>query len=51
MFKTIAIRTMVNAPTIELLDTFKSRDLICQARGEQDLARPQCKAISARDAN
>ena len=49
MFKTIAIRTMVNAPTIEPLNTFKSRHFICQARGEQDLARAQCKPISARD--
>jgi hypothetical protein len=40
MFKTIAIRAVVNAPTVQPLDTFKPRHLICKAGGEQDLAGP-----------
>jgi hypothetical protein len=38
---------MVNAPTIQSLDTVKSRHFIRQARGEQDLARPHSKAVGA----
>jgi hypothetical protein len=49
MLETIAIRAVVNAPTIQPFDTFKSRHFIDQARGEQDLARHHSKAIRARN--
>jgi hypothetical protein len=49
MLETIAIGAVVNAPTIQPFDTFKSRHFIYQARREQDLARPRSKAIRARN--
>ena len=49
MLEAIAIRAVVNAPTIQPFDTFKSRQFIYQARREQDLARHRRKAIRARN--
>jgi hypothetical protein len=45
VLETIAIRAVVNAPAIQPFNTFKSRQLIYQARREQDLARYHSKAI------
>ena len=45
MFETITIRAVVNAPTVQPFDTFKSWYFIYQARREQDLARYHSKAI------
>jgi hypothetical protein len=49
MLETIAIRTVVNAPTIQPFDTFKSRHFIYQARRQQELARHHSEAICARN--
>jgi hypothetical protein len=49
MLETIAIGAVVNAPTIQPFETFKSRHFIYQARREQDLASTRSKAIRARN--
>jgi hypothetical protein len=47
VLETIAIRTVVNAPTIQPLNARKSWDVIDQTRREQHLARAQRRAIGA----
>jgi hypothetical protein len=49
MLESIAIRAMVNASTIELIDTLNWRHLIFQARCQQDFAGHQDGAVRAGD--